>query len=197
MSFKKTVARSAVVGAIGFALSGWVSVSARRLLTLGSRAGRKTARATNAVTVDRITVETVATVASGGTSGERIRVAGTSGHGIRAASTTPVGTISPSTGRVNASSRTSTTTAVPGDFGSWASGSRCDLSGGERSRVRANAALAIGGASGDMPLAPTVASAQRLYPLTVLGELVQTTAGNGSPGALTQGAHFRPRARSS
>jgi len=26
------------------------------------------------------------------------------------------------------------------------------------------------GASGDMPLAPTVASAQRLYPLTVLGE---------------------------
>jgi hypothetical protein len=100
----------------------------------GSRAGHKTAKATNAVTVDRITVETVATVVSLGTSGDRIkggriRVAGTSGHGISAASTTPGGTISPSTGRVNVLSRTSTTTAVPGDSGSWAFGSRCDLSG--------------------------------------------------------------------
>src|SRR5882757_6058511 len=125
---------------------------------VGSRAGHKTARATNAVTVDRITVETVATVASGGTSGDRIkggriRVAGISGHGISAASTTPVGTISPSTGRVNVLSRTGTRTAVPGASGSWACGSRCDLSG-ERSRVRADAALAIGGAGGDMPLAP-------------------------------------------
>jgi hypothetical protein len=100
----------------------------------GSRAGHKTAKATNAVTVDRITVETVATVVSLGTSGDRIKggrimVAGTSGHGISAASTTPGGTISPSTGRVNVLSRTSTTTAVPGDSGSWAFGSRCDLSG--------------------------------------------------------------------
>jgi len=121
MSFKKTVARSAVVGAIGFS-------------ALGLGVGLGTASADPwqpCWAQNRITVETVATVASGGTSGERInggriRVAGTSGHGISAASTTPVGTISPSTGRVNASSRTSTTTAVPGDSGSWASGSRCD-----------------------------------------------------------------------
>jgi hypothetical protein len=84
--------------------------------------------------VDKITVETVATVARGATSGsqikaEEIRVAGTSGHGISAASTTPVGTISPSTGRGNVLSRTSTTTAVPGGSGSWACGFRCDLSG--------------------------------------------------------------------
>jgi hypothetical protein len=73
---------------------------------VGSRAGHKTAKATNAVTADRITVETVATVASLGTSGDRInggpiRVAGTNGRGISAVSTTPVGTISPSTGRGN------------------------------------------------------------------------------------------------
>jgi len=125
MSFKKTMARAAIVGALGF--------SPPTMGMVGSRAGQATAKATNAVTVDRITVETVATVARLGTSGDRtkgdrIRVAGT-GHGISAASTTPAGTISPSTGRVNVLSRTSTTTAVPGASGSWASGPRCDLSG--------------------------------------------------------------------
>jgi hypothetical protein len=101
---------------------------------VGSRAGHKTAKATNAATVDKITVVSVASVAGLGTSGDRIKgdrigVAGTSGHGISAASMTPVGTISPSTGMVNVLRHTSTTTAVPGDSGSSASGSRCDLSG--------------------------------------------------------------------
>src|SRR6478672_3728809 len=136
MSFKKTVARSAIVGALGFS-------------ALGLGVGLGTASADQGNGGQPCWPQNCQGDQRGdggqdhrgdggdgrqfGGSGDRIsggpiRVAGTSGHGISAASTTPVGTISPSTGRGNVLSRTSTTTAALGDSGSWACGSRCDLS---------------------------------------------------------------------
>ena len=137
MSVKKTMARSAIVGALGFSALGLgvgLGTASADHGNGGQPCWLQNCQGDQRGDGGQVTRETVATVANGGTSGDRInggpiRVAGTSGHGISAASTTPVGTISPSTGRGNVLSRTSTTTAVPGDSGSWASGSRCDLSG--------------------------------------------------------------------
>jgi hypothetical protein len=107
MSVKKTVARSAIalgISALGLGV-GLGTASADQGNGGQPCWPQNCQGATNAVTVDRITVETMATVASLGASGDRISGARsgwlTSGHGISAASTTPVGTISPSTGRGN------------------------------------------------------------------------------------------------
>jgi hypothetical protein len=59
--------------------------------------------------------------------GDKIRVAGINGHGISAGSMTPAATISPSTGKVNGLSPIGIKTAAPGVSGSWACGSRCDV----------------------------------------------------------------------